>query len=149
MALTRHGIFLCGIVALSAILSACTQSEADSVDGVNSGPTISGTPGTSVAEDTAYSFKPTAADSNNDPLIFGIDAKPVWAMFNTSTGEVSGTPTAADVGVYPGIVVWVSDGESGEIGSIAQPRKASGAQTHPQILLRRPFYSAAYRLVLL
>ena len=112
MALTRHGIFLCGIVALSAILSACTQSEADSVDGVNSVPTISGTPGITVAQDTAYSFTPTATDPNNDPLIFGIDAKPSWVTFNTSTGQVAGTPTAADVGVYRGIVVWVSDGKT-------------------------------------
>ena len=112
MALTRHGVFLCGIVALSAILSACSQSEADSADGTNHAPTISGTPGTSVAQDAAYSFTPTAADSDNDPLIFGIDAKPAWAVFDTSTGKISGTPAAADVGTYRGIVVWVSDGKS-------------------------------------
>ena len=112
MALTRHGIFLCGIVAFSAILSACSQSEADSVDGTNHAPTITGTPGTSVAQDAAYLFTPTAADSDSDPLIFGIDAKPTWAMFNTSTGEITGTPTAADVGTYRGIVVWASDGKS-------------------------------------
>ena len=112
MALTRHGVFLCGIVAFSAILSACSQSEADSADGTNHAPTISGTPGTSVAQDAAYSFTPTAADSDSDPLIFGIDAKPAWAVFDTSTGKISGTPAAADVGTYRGIVVWVSDGKS-------------------------------------
>src|SRR3954454_9931226 len=36
-------------------------------------------------------------------------------------------------------VVRVPDGEGGEIGSPAQPRKATGAETHPQILLRSPF----------
>ena len=112
MALTRHGIFLCGIVAVSAILSACTQSEANAVDGANRAPTIDGTPGTSVAQGAAYSFTPTAADADSDPLIFGIDAKPAWAVFSTSTGQLSGTPTAADVGMYRGIAVWVSDGKA-------------------------------------
>ena len=113
MARTRHGIVLWGVVALSAILSACTQGEAtDPSSGTNNAPTISGTPGTTVAQDAAYSFTPTAADSDNDPLIFGIDAKPAWAAFNTSTGQISGTPAAADVGTYRGIVVWVSDGKS-------------------------------------
>ena len=112
MVRTRHGIFLWGIVACSAILSACSQSEADSADGTNHAPTINGTPGTTVVQDAAYSFTPTAADSDSDPLIFGIDAKPAWAAFNTSTGQVSGTPVAADVGTYRGVVVWVSDGKS-------------------------------------
>jgi hypothetical protein len=104
---------LWGVVALSAILSACTQGDATGLaGGTNHAPTISGTPGTTVAQDAAYSFTPTAADSDNDPLIFGIDAKPAWAAFNTSTGQISGTPTAANVGTYRGIVVWVSDGKS-------------------------------------
>ncbi len=102
-----------GIVVFAAMLSACTQEDAASLaDGTNHAPTISGTPGTAVTQDVAYSFTPAAADSDNDPLIFGVDAKPVWAMFNTSTGQISGTPTAADVGTYRGIVVWVSDGQS-------------------------------------
>ena len=113
MARTRHGIFLWGVVALSAILSACSQGSADdSASGTNHAPTISGTPATSVTQDTAYSFTPTAVDSDSDPLIFGVDGKPVWAMFNTSTGQLSGTPTAAQVGTFRGIVVWVSDGKS-------------------------------------
>ena len=37
-------------------------------------------------------------------------------------------------------VVRFPDGQSGEIGSIAQPRTAPGAQTHPQILLRSLFF---------
>ena len=45
-------------------------------------------------------------------MIFGIEAKPAWAMFNTTTGQMSGTPAAADAGTYRGIVVWVSDGKS-------------------------------------
>ena len=31
-------------------------------------------------------------------------------LFNTTTGLLSGTPTAGDVGTHRGIVIWVSDG---------------------------------------
>ena len=109
----RHGFLLCGIVAFSAILSACSQGSAsDPSSATNQPPTISGTPRTSVVQDRTYSFTPTAADTDNDPLIFGIDAKPAWATFDTATGQISGTPGSADVGPYPHIVVWVSDGKS-------------------------------------
>ena len=36
--------------------------------------------------------------------------KPGWATFNTSTGRLTGTPTAADVGSSGAIVISVSDG---------------------------------------
>jgi hypothetical protein len=73
---------------------------------------ITGTPTTSTNQDTAYSFTPSATDPDGDPLLFGIDAKPAWAAFDPATGRVSGTPTAAHVGVHRGIVIHVSDGEA-------------------------------------
>ncbi|MDP5192020.1 Ig-like domain-containing protein, partial [Rheinheimera baltica] len=36
--------------------------------------------------------------------------KPSWAAFNTTTGALTGTPVAADVGTTSGIVISVSDG---------------------------------------
>jgi hypothetical protein len=56
----------------------------------------------------AYSFKPTAADADNDKLTFSIANKPVWANFDTSTGILSGTPTAA--GFFSNISISVTDG---------------------------------------
>ena len=109
----RHGLRWLGIFAFGAALAACGGGEdpaAGAGTGGNGAPTISGTPGTTVAQGAAYSFTPAATDPDNDPLIFGIDAKPAWATFNTNTGQLSGTPGAADVGIYRGIVVWVSDG---------------------------------------
>ena len=102
------------IVAFGISLAACggDEEEAAAVDAGNRAPTISGTPSTSVSQGSAYSFTPAATDSDGDPLIFGIDAKPTWAAFNTSTGSLSGTPAAADVGMHRGIVVWVSDGKA-------------------------------------
>jgi hypothetical protein len=78
----------------------------------NSPPTITGTPSTSVAVGTAYSFQPTGRDANNDPLTYSITNKPSWASFSTSTGRLSGTPTAANVGTTTGIAIRVSDGKA-------------------------------------
>ncbi len=61
----------------------------------NSAPTISGSPSKTAQVGVAYSFKPTAVDANRDTLTFSIASKPSWATFNTATGQLSGTPTAA------------------------------------------------------
>jgi hypothetical protein len=78
----------------------------------NNAPTISGAPATSVNAGAAYSFRPTAADANNDPLTFSIANKPSWATFSTTTGQLSGTPTSANVGSYANILITVSDGKA-------------------------------------
>lgn len=80
--------------------------------GTNRAPTISGTPLKSVNAGTAYLFKPTAADADGDTLTFSIANKPAWATFNTATGQLSGTPAAASVGTFSGIVIAVSDGKT-------------------------------------
>ncbi|MDA8646499.1 Ig-like domain-containing protein, partial [Porticoccaceae bacterium] len=74
------------------------QSYTITVADVNNAPTISGTPATTVAEDAAYSFTPTASDDDGDPLTFSIVNKPNWASFSTTTGVLEGTPQNADVG---------------------------------------------------
>jgi hypothetical protein len=76
----------------------------------NTAPTISGTPATTAKVGTAYSFQPTASDANGDALGFAISNKPSWASFSTSTGRLSGTPTAA--GTHSNIVISVSDGKA-------------------------------------
>jgi hypothetical protein len=76
----------------------------------NAAPTISGTPGTSATVGQAYSFTPTASDADNNPLTFAIANRPAWAGFNTSTGELSGTPAAGDVGTFANVLISVSDG---------------------------------------
>lgn len=78
---------------------------------VNDAPTISGAPVTSLDQDTAYSFTPTAADVDSaDVLTFSISNKPGWASFNTATGALTGTPAGTDTGKTLGIVISVSDG---------------------------------------
>ena len=61
---------------------------------------------------TPYSFQPTASDPDGNPLTFSISGQPAWASFSSTTGRLSGTPAAADVGTYSNIVISVSDGST-------------------------------------
>ena len=72
--------------------------------------TISGTPATQVTAGSAYSFKPTTSAASGTALTFSIQNKPTWASFSTSTGMLSGTPSASQTGTYSNIVISVSDG---------------------------------------
>jgi uncharacterized delta-60 repeat protein len=87
-----------------------TQSFTLKVKNTNDTPTITGTPDTTVDEDTNYSFIPTSEDIDGDVLSFSIQNKPDWATFDSTTGELSGTPTNDDVGTISNIVISVSDG---------------------------------------
>ncbi|MEJ2610337.1 MAG: putative Ig domain-containing protein [Candidatus Thiodiazotropha sp.] len=76
----------------------------------NTRPVISGTPRTQVAEGQAYSFRPTASDADNDDLTFSIVNRPAWARFNSSTGQLSGTPNHNNSGTTRNVRISVSDG---------------------------------------
>jgi hypothetical protein len=80
------------------------------VAAANRAPTISGSPLTSVLAQVAYSFQPSASDADGNALTFSIQNRPAWATFSTSTGLLSGTPSAADVASYSNIIISVSDG---------------------------------------
>jgi hypothetical protein len=73
-------------------------------------PSIAGTPATSVTAGSTYSFTPTASDPNGLTLTFSIQNPPAWSNFNTATGELSGTPTSADVGSFANITISASNG---------------------------------------
>jgi hypothetical protein len=78
-----------------------------------SAPTISGSPSTSATVGKAYSFQPSATEpAGAGALVFSISGKPSWASFSSSTGLLSGTPAAANVGTFGGIVISVSDGQA-------------------------------------
>jgi len=78
----------------------------------NRAPVISGTPARSVNAGSAYSFRPTASDPEGNTLTYSIANRPSWATFNTSTGQLSGTPSASQVGTYSNITISVSDGRA-------------------------------------
>jgi len=91
-------------------LSAALAPFSITVTNPGSGPTISGTPATSINVGSAYSFTPTTTDPSGNPLTFTVQNLPSWATFNSATGALKGTPAAADAGTYPNIVISVSDG---------------------------------------
>ena len=113
----------------------------------NTAPVISGTPPTAVAVGKAYYFKPTASDANGDTLRFSIQNKPSWAIFESKTGVLRGTPKSHNVGKYPNIRITVErrprDGQlaavhdHGDLELIVDEQSCSDHQRHACYLGRR------------
>jgi hypothetical protein len=110
-------------LALVALVLACvvgcgggggsdSSSAISPPGGNNSAPTIQGSPSRAAVVGQNYSFTPTAADANGDSLTFSIANLPQGASFDTATGRISWTPTAANVASYSNIVITVSDGRA-------------------------------------
>ncbi len=112
------------MIVAGAALSGCngsgdsaTAAAASSAAGSSNGATASdallqGTAITTATVGTVYSFQPQApaGSSSTVALTYSIANKPAWATFNTATGQLSGTPTAADVGSYPNIQISATSG---------------------------------------
>jgi hypothetical protein len=90
--------------------SAALPAFSIAVDSDYTKPTISGSPAKSVVAGQAYAFEPKATVEAGKKATFSVSAKPSWASFSTTTGELSGTPAAANVGTDPNITIAVSDG---------------------------------------
>jgi hypothetical protein len=86
-------------------LGAATAAQAHPTDAL----AISGTPASSANVGQAYSFTPQVSNPLDKKLYFMIWDKPKWATFNTKTGELSGTPSADNVGTQGAIRIGVSD----------------------------------------
>jgi Putative Ig domain len=76
----------------------------------NTAPQISGKSVTTINAGAKYQFVPTASDADGSKLTFSVQNKPEWASFETTTGALTGTPVAANVGTYSNIIVSVTDG---------------------------------------
>lgn len=75
----------------------------------NQAPVLTGEITQVINADSAYSFTPIASDPDNDPLLFSIENKPTWAVFDSSSGKLSGTPGNPDSGTSI-ITISASDG---------------------------------------
>lgn len=95
----------------AASQAAATSSTVSPGNSPNQAPTISGSPGSSVAAGQKYTFVPVAADTDGDSLGFSVENRPAWATFDTATGRLTGTPTASNVGAFAAISISVSDGK--------------------------------------
>ncbi len=98
------------ITVSDGALSASLPAFSITVIANNSPPDISGEPPTEVLAGQAYRFRPTAVDPDGQTLTFAAVNKPKWSTFSSSTGRLSGTPTEADAGTYPNVVISVTDG---------------------------------------
>lgn len=87
-----------------------TVQAAPSTPPVNRAPTITGTPSTSVTVGNNYAFNPVGSDPDGQTLTYSIQNQPSWASFSTTSGRLSGRPTAANVGTSARITISVSDG---------------------------------------
>jgi len=113
------GYFLCAAVAI--IVTGCggdgggSMSSGTPPPGAPQGiavPSITGTPATTVVAGSQYSFRPSASDTKGYALTFSIENMPSWATFDATTGVLSGTPSASNVGHFQSITISVSNGQA-------------------------------------
>jgi hypothetical protein len=79
----------------------------------------------------AYSFQPTVAGAAGT-LTYSVQNKPGWATFDSTSGRLSGSPQAGDVGTTSNIVIGVSDGSTSDAlpgFSITVNQLATGSAT--------------------
>jgi Putative Ig domain len=124
-------------LAIALLATGCgggggTTSTVNSVPppaGQTSALTIAGQPAGSAVVGQAYSFQPTTSGADGT-LTYSAANLPSWLAINTSTGMLTGTPTAGDVGNDSAITVSVTDGtQSASLPafSIAVAQTASGS----------------------
>jgi hypothetical protein len=107
----------------------------------NRAPVISGTPSTTVTAATAYTFTPTASDADGNALTFGVQNRPTWATFNTTTGRLTGTPSTSQLGTFSNIRITVSDGTA-TVSLAAFAITVTQAANRPPVISGSPATSA-------
>ncbi|EQD43866.1 putative Ig, partial [mine drainage metagenome] len=65
----------------------------------------------SVSVGQSFALTPQVSGGGGGKLTFTVQNAASWMSFNTSTGVLSGTPSAADAGTYANLVITVSDGK--------------------------------------
>lgn len=119
----------------TALLPSFDIAVSGSHSASNQAPTITGYPLKSTLVGASYRFVPTAADGNGDRLVFSISNLPSWASFNTTTGELRGTPTSA--GTAQNVQIRVSDGKAtASLPTFSIAVTAGTVATSPSIALR-------------
>jgi hypothetical protein len=77
------------------------RSGTDTVAGMQ----IQGSPATTAQVGQAYSFQPSVPGASGAAIKFSITNTPSWAKFDATTGKLTGTPSATQVGTYKGITI--------------------------------------------
>jgi len=123
-----RGCALGSVVFMGGFLGGCGGSSADgpqslstskgnvvaidrSASGESTRSAISGTPAPTATVGDLYSFQPAVANVGSSSR-FSITHQPSWAKFDATTGRLSGTPAASEVGKYAGISITLSHGQT-------------------------------------
>jgi hypothetical protein len=109
---------LCALAA--ALVAACNGGGGSGAQANSSGPSLSGSPAQQASVGHLYSFRPVVNGgriTTGTNVGFSIANKPGWANFSVANGQLSGTPTSADIGTYPNISITANSGAS----SVALP----------------------------
>ncbi len=93
----------------SSISASSAPAAAPSVKSMQISTNAAGQGSVSVGQTFTLAAKVTGG--NGKTLTFSVTNAASWMSFSASTGVLTGTPTAADVGSYPNIVISVSDGQ--------------------------------------
>jgi hypothetical protein len=109
----------CGSAGTSTSGSPQTSNAADVPAPTTSGGgtstngvlTLSGMPVANVIAGHGYAFTPGSSGASGT-LAFTIGNMPAWAAFDSSTGQLTGTPALSDVGTYANIQISVTDGQA-------------------------------------
>ncbi len=127
----KHIVLLAMMTLALAACGGGEESATGSPGGSNLAPIIAGTPVTTLAAGSLYSFTPAAGDPDGDALTFSASNVPAWATFSTTTGALSGTPTEANVGMTGMITIEVSDSKAIAQLPAFQIQVSSNATTPP------------------
>jgi hypothetical protein len=98
--------------AASASLPAFSISVTAAVTAAAGAVKITGSPASTVQAGGAYYFHATATGPAGTAISYSVKNKPAWASFKTTTGQLWGYPTAANVGNSSNIVISASNGSS-------------------------------------
>ena len=122
-------VIVCGLVVLGA-LAGCGGSGGSAASGgtvigtSSSAPTVKAmqiSTGAaaqgSVSVGQTFKLTPNVTGGNGQTLTFSVANAAPWMTFNASTGVLTGTPTAADVGTFANIVISVSDGQESAVAA--------------------------------
>lgn len=114
-------MLVAGMVLTAGMVAGCGSDGSSSSQGVSTntnvypidrsptnGPTIAGVPQTTAVANQPYSFQPKVANTTSTAR-FTVTHLPAWAKFNSTTGQLSGTPSSTQVGQYAGITINLVD----------------------------------------
>lgn len=104
---------------------------------IDAAPVITSTPPTLAVVSLPYQYQIRAQDAENDPLTYQLVAFPAGMSINASTGLVTYTPSAAQLGLQA-VTIHVSDGQGGIATQSYSVNVVASAANHPPTITSAP-----------